>query len=267
MKKSPFIILMVLILMGCDKDSSKIESEDKVRLSVSVMKRTSDTKFITGKKDFDLTVKLYEDSINEQTGKIESRHIGVNSSGIFVLELDENSYDLFNYYQPSTVLYGEGSYRITLEGIENSIKSLTVNLSLNGRKFQLDTELPTSPVVTNHTFLAQNYAPLEQDIFIEWTPTVLLTKIEGAQTVFFKDQTYCSKDIYTFDVPKEVYSHNIYQEDMNRGCEHMTQEIRDIKTEVSLLQSDSELPSDYVGFESVSVYFDNKYHWFESTEY
>jgi hypothetical protein len=267
MKKNPFIILMVLTLIGCDKDSTKIENEDKVRLSVSVINSTSDTKFVAGKKKFYLTIKLYEDSTNEQTGKIESNHIGVNSSGIFVLELDENSYDLFDYYLPDTVLYEEGKYNITLENIENSIKSLTVNLSLNGRTYRLATELPISTVVTNHTYLAKNYAPLENDIFIEWTPTTLPIKIDGAQTVFFKEQTYCAKDIYTFDVPKDIYSHYIFQADMNRGCESMTQEIRDIKTEVSLLQSDSELPSDYLGFDSVSVYFENKYYWLEFTEY
>jgi hypothetical protein len=43
---------MVLTLIGCDKDSTKIENEDKVRLSVSVINSTSDTKFVAGKKNF-----------------------------------------------------------------------------------------------------------------------------------------------------------------------------------------------------------------------
>lgn len=265
MKRFSFIALLILTLTGCDKDSTEVKSDDKLRLSISAFNNIWDTEFSTNKKDFDLTIKLYEDSINAATGKKESNHIGVNTSGILTLELDEKSYDLFEYYLPGSVLGGDGSYVLNIPDIENSVKSLTINLLLNGKKYRVDSLMPAPVLVTNHAHLAQNYEPLDDDFLIEWESSVLPTKIEGTQTVFFKDQQVCSKDIYTFAVPTDTFSHYIYKEDMNHGCENMTQDIRDIRTEVSLVQSEPNLQSTHEGFDSVSVSFENNYKWLEVT--
>lgn len=254
-------------IVGCDEDSTEIEKDDKIRLSLNVVNSTYDSQYVTGKKDFDLTIKLYKDSVNQQTGLTESDHISVSTSGIFVLELDEISYDLFDYYNPDSLISDEGSYRITLDDIESNINSLSIKLTLNGQEYKVDSLIPAPFVVSNHAFLAENYDPLNDDILIDWEPSVLPTNIEGIQTVFYKENSYCSKDKYGFVVPTDVFSHYIYKEDMNHGCVSNSKETIDIKTSVSLVQSTSDFPFDSVGFDNVSTYFENNYQWLAVTQY
>ncbi|OUS32239.1 hypothetical protein A9Q98_01545 [Thalassotalea sp. 42_200_T64] len=109
--------------------------------------------------------------------------------------------------------------------------------------------------------------PLDDDVFIEWQSTTLPIKIKGTQTVFYKTQNYCVKHEFNAEIPVDAFSHYTYQDDLNQGCEDMTQEIRDIRTEVSLIQTHSELPFDFSGFDRVSVHLQDNYHWSELTAF
>lgn len=70
-----------------------------------------------------------------------------------------------------------------------------------------------------------------------------------------------------FVLPTDNFSHYIYNADMNQYCDKETQEKRDIQIKILITQSDSEFPSNYVGFDCVSVGFKNEYNWLESKEY
>ncbi len=143
----PFIFMMIFSLIGCDKDSSRLDSDSIIRLNLRMVNYISDTENTKNMTNFALNIHLYEDVVNQQTGDTRNQHVGVSSKGVFTLTLDDSSYDLLDYYHPGTVLYGDGYYRVDLFDIDDEISDITVNFSLDGEIYSTRLELPSAMLV------------------------------------------------------------------------------------------------------------------------
>ena len=264
MKNLAIIILLALGLVGCDKDASEVENDATIRLSVEVYNSIR----YSSEKDTNFTFKLYEESLNKGSGTKQSRHIQVSTPGTFTLELDGVSHDLSDYYYSGSSIYGgDGSYSFDLYDVGQSVKSVKVSLNLNGKQYRFNTSLPRHTVITNYAQLSEEFDPLNDDILIDWGATDLPLTIEGQQNVYSNDKQYCAKDTYSYTAPVGILSHNITNDALTQGCDEFTQDLREINTEVTITQKTSDLSFKSTGFDSVSIVFENRYRWSETTKY